>query len=226
MTTILNLLRKLSCTVDTETLNGIKNPEKAYHLAGIIHDNFGNVIAVFNYIIAELFDQIRYDDYAKKNFHKYQEMINDGSATVVATVADAIKAIDELLTYYGVTEINAFNADFDLRRGACAPLMENRVLVDTWLNALETICQKASYRKFCAEHGFVNPRSGVCKTSAEAVYAYLTNNPDYEEEHTAMEDSKIEMAIYVACKRTHKRMTKGICARDEQAKGLYAWPKP
>jgi hypothetical protein len=219
-------MRKLSCTLDTETLNGINNPMLAYNIAGIIHDNFGNIVAVFNYLIAELFDQIRYDDYAKKNFGKYQEMINNGSVTLVATVDDALNAINALLTFYNVEEVNAYNANFDLVRGACSKLMENRVVVDTWLNALETICQKASYRKFCVEHGFINPKSGVCKTSAETVYAYLTGNADYEEEHTAMEDSKIEMAILVACKKTHKKMTKGHCTFDPAMKGAVKWPRP
>ena len=31
--------------------------------------------------------------------------------------------------------------------------------------------------------------------TAEAVYAYITGNPEYSEEHTALEDSKIEAAI-------------------------------
>lgn len=219
-------MTKLFCTLDTETLQGINNPMLAYNIAGIIHDRFGHIVAVFNYLIAELFDQIRYDDYAKKNFGKYQEMINSGSVTLVPTVDDAIKSIDALLSYYGVKEIAAYNANFDLVRGACSALMTDRILIDTWMTSLETICQKKAYRDFCAANGFVNKKSGVCKTSAETVYAFLTNDPDYSEEHTAMEDSKIEMAIFAACIKTHKKMSKGVCPFDEKAKGAVKWPRP
>lgn len=214
------------CTLDTETLQGINNPMLAYNIAGIIYDLCGNIVATFNFLIAELFDQIRYDAYAKKNFAKYQQMINDGSVTIVPTVDDALALIDKLLTFYDVKEVCAYNANFDLVRGACSVLMEKRVIVDTWLNALETICQKKAYHDFCAEHGFINKRSGVCKTSAETVYAFLTNNADYEEEHTAMEDSKIEMAIFLACRKMHKKMTKGHCTFDTEMQGAVKWPRP
>lgn len=218
--------KTLRCHLDTETLQGIMNPMRAYNIAGIIHDLTGNVVAAFNFLVAELYDQIRYDDYAKANFAKYQQMINEGSVTLVPTVEDAVMMIDKLLTFYGVTEVCAYNANFDLVRGACSALMENRIIVDTWLNAIETICQKKAYRDFCVKHGFVNRRSGVCKTSAEVVYAFLTNNPDYAEEHTAMEDSKIEMEIYLACLKTHKKMTKGACTFDDGMKGAVKWPRP
>lgn len=214
------------CTLDTETLQGIKNPMLAYNIAGIIHDLYGNIVATFNFLVAELYDQIRNDEYAKTNFRKYQQMINEGSVTIVPTVEDALLVIDKLLTFYNVTEVCAYNANFDLVRGACSALMEKRIIIDTWLNALETICQKKAYRDFCVKHGFVNKKSGVCKTSAEVVYAFLTNNADYTEEHTAMEDSKIEMQILLACRKMHKKMTKGSCTYDDSMKGVVRWPRP
>ena len=219
-------MRKLYCTLDTETLQGIKNPMLAYNIAGIIHDRLGNVIAVFNYLVAELFEQIRYDDYAKKNFPKYVDMINSGEITLVATVADAVEQVRKLLDFYNVGTVMAYNANFDLRRGACAEIMEGRELIDTWLTSLETICQKKSYAKFCADNDMINKKSGVCRTGAEQVFAYLTNNAGYAEEHTAMEDCKIEMQIFLACVKTHKKMTRNACTFDDSMKGAVKWPRP
>ena len=57
-------------------------------------------------------------------------------------------------------------------------------------------------------------------TSAEVVWAYLTDNVDFEEKHTGLEDVKIEVQIMAHCFRQHKKMDKGInrlCWRTPQA---------
>ena len=36
------------------------------------------------------------------------------------------------------------------------------------------------------------------RENAETLYAFLTNDPTYVEEHTALEDSKIELEILLA----------------------------
>lgn len=47
--------------------------------------------------------------------------------------------------------------------------------------------------------------TGNPSTSAESVYAYLTDNAEYIEKHTALEDTRIEAAILAACKRRKKK---------------------
>ena len=199
-------MKKIYCTLDTETVGGATTPTGFYHLGGIIHDREGNIYGCFNYLVADMFDLIKDDDYAKKNFDLYNEMVEQGTATMIATQENAVAMVNDLCDYYGVTTMTAFNSGFDYCKTMCRELLEGREFIDLWLMALQTICQKASYKKFCAESGRYNNK-GNCRTNAESVFAYLTNTPDYCEEHTALEDSKIELEIFNACIKSHKKFT-------------------
>lgn len=203
-------MKNIYCTLDTETFGGASNPEGIYHLAGFIHDREGHVIASFNYLIAEHFDKINTDEYAKKNFGQYLRMVAEGVVTMVDTEAHAIQMVDALCSYYNVRYMMAYNSAFDFCKTACCKLIENREFIDIYLMTLQTITHLKKYAKFCRENGFRSTSGKSCATSAESVYAYLTDNADYEEEHTALEDSKIEMQIFLACLRTHKAYKKNV----------------
>ena len=204
---------KIYCTLDTETVGGATTPEGFYHLAGIIHDRQGNIFGCFNYLVADMLDRIEFDEYAKKNMPLYTVMLQEGSATLVDTQENAIAMVNAICEYYNVQTMMAFNSGFDYCKTMCRDLLEGREFIDIWLMALETICQKASYKKFCAENGRYN-KKGNCRTNAETVYAYLTDTPEFCEEHTALEDSKIELEIFNACIKSHKRFTQNCHCFD------------
>ena len=209
------------CTLDTETVGGASNPLGFYHLGGIIHNRLGEVVGCFNYIIAEMLPYVLNDDYAKKNLPLYYEMLREGTATLIDTQAHAIEVVNSTLEFYNVGIMTAYNSGFDYCKTMCAELLEGREFIDLWLMALECICQKASYKKFCAESGRTNGKGG-CKTNAESVFAYLIGNPTYCEEHTALEDSKIELEIFNACIKSHKKFTPNCHCWDFEGKfGLF-----
>lgn len=216
--------KKIYCTLDTETIGGIQFPQCAYHVGGIIHDRQGNIIASFNYLIAEFWEQIKNDSYAKKNFYKYKEMVENGVATMCPTIEQAITMVESLLSFYNVSTVMAFNSGFDIGRGACAPLVENRDFVDLWLMALQTLAIRKKYATFCTEHNLKSSTGKSCATNAQTFYAYLTENPEYSEEHTAFEDSKIEMEIFLACVKTHKKFTQNCHVNDYPAR-FRLYPK-
>lgn len=198
------------CTLDTETFGGASNPKGIYHLAGFIHYRDGKIIAPFNYLIAEHFNKINKDEYAKKNFSLYLSMIERGEITVIDTEEHAVEMVDALCNLYGVRYMMAYNSAFDFTKTACSKLIENREFIDIYLMTLQTITQIHKYAKFCRENGFRSTSGRSVATSAESVYAYLTGNVDYKEEHTALEDSKIELQIFLACNATHKYYTKNM----------------
>lgn len=209
------------CTLDTETVGGASNPAGFYHLGGIIHNRKGEIVGCFNYIVAEMLDLIDEDEYAKKNFDLYLDMLECGKATLIDTQENAVAMVNAICDYYEVDTMLAFNSGFDYCKTMCRDLIADREFIDLWLMALETICSKKSYRKFCAESGRYNTKGG-CKTNAETVYAYLIGDPDYCEEHTALEDSKIELEIFNACINSHKRFTKNCHCWDMPDKwGLF-----
>lgn len=203
------------CTFDTETWGGVICPKGVYNLSGFIHDRKGKIIAPFNYLIAEYFEEINKDSYSKKNFHRYLEMIERGEITMVNTEEEAIQAVKNLCDFYNVRYIMAYNTGFDLCKTKCKKLIENREFIDIYLMALQTIGTYKKYEKFCIENKLMSKSNGkkIAKT-AESMYAYLTNNPNYKEEHTALEDSKIEMQIFLGCLKTHKKFTKNTHAWD------------
>lgn len=209
------------CTLDTETVGGATKPKGIYHLGGIIHNRKGEVVGCFNYLVKEWLDEIAFDDYAKKNIGLYLAMLAEGTATLIDTEEHAIEMVNALFDCCGVNVVLAFNTGFDLTKTKCAELVEGREFIDIWLMSLETICQKKSYAKFCADNGRYNAK-GNCKTNAETVFAYLTDTPNYCEEHTALEDAKIEKFIFEQCLRSHKRFTKNCHCWDYEDKwGLF-----
>lgn len=203
-------MKNVYCTLDTETFGGAANPKGIYHLAGRVHDRNGAVMATFNYLICEHYDEINKDSYAKRNFHKYLEMVEAGSITMIDSETHAVDMVDALCNFYNVKYIMAFNSCFDLEKTMCSRLVENREFIDIYLMALQTITHRKAYAKFCRDNGFraKGKTSTSVATGAQALYAYITNNPDYKEEHTALEDSKIEIEIFLACLKTHKKFTK------------------
>ena len=206
-------MKNIYCTLDTETFGGASNPKGIYHLAGIIHTRKGEVLATFNYLISEHYNEIEKDSYAKRNFHKYADMIANGIVTSIPTEKMAVEMVNNLCEFYGVNVMTAYNSGFDFVKTECRELLNGRQFIDTWLMALQTITTKKSYEKFCVENGYLTKKRNL-QTSAEVVYRFLTSNTDFIEEHTAFEDSKIEMQIFLECLKMHKGFTRNTHCFD------------
>lgn len=54
------------------------------------------------------------------------------------------------------------------------------------------------YQQFCDTHGLYTEK-GNYSTTAESIYKYIIQNPNFEEEHTALADSLIELDILLYC---------------------------
>lgn len=210
--------KTIYCTLDTETVGGIDHPKGFYNIGCTIHDREGNIFATASLLVMELYDEIRNDSYAKKNFPIYAERLARGEMTAVTTEAEALSIVRNLCHFYNVKYVMAYNSVFDFTRTACADLLNEFEFIDIYLVALQTITHQKGYAKFCRENGFKSKSGKSCATSAESVYAYIINNPNYTEEHTAFADALIEMEIFVRCLRTHKRFTKNCHQRECKGK--------
>ena len=205
------------CTLDTETVGGASNPTGMYNLGCVIHDREGNIFATTSLLVMEHYDEIRYDDYAKKNFPIYAERLARGEMSAVATEMEALSVVRNLCKFYGVRYVMAYNSAFDLTKTVCKELANEFEFIDIYLMALQTITHKKSFAKFCHENGFCSSSKKSCSTTAQTVYGYITDNADYIEEHTALSDALIEMEIFLACLKMHKKFHKNIHQWD--AKG-------
>ena len=212
------------CTIDTETVGGASCPTGTYNLGAVIHDNKGNIFATLSLLIMEHYDEIEKDGYAKRNFHLYRERMENGEISCVATEQDAEQILRSLCHAYGVKYIMAYNSGFDFCKTFVKNLLDEFKFIDLYLMALETVVQQKGYSKFCHEHGF-RSRSGKCvATSAESVYAFITQNPLHIEEHTALSDALEESEIFVRCIKTHRKYTKNTHRFDDKG-SFWLFPK-
>lgn len=224
MTTMKTLTRKnLYAIIDTETTNTTDQPI-LYNIAMMIIDNCGQVYDSLNFIIEDVFfgmaDLMKSAYYANK-IPQYMEQIERGEIEVVS-MAQAAYRIREMLNAYGVKVWMAHNARFDdnamktteryLTKSKYRYLMPYGMTTwDTMKMAQDVIATKASYRKFCEDNGFMTkhktPRPQV---KAETIFRYITNDPDFIEEHKAYEDIDIERQIFAYCVKQHKKMRREL----------------
>lgn len=210
--------KTIYCTLDTETVGGASNPIGMYNLGCVIHDKDGNIFATTSMLVMEHYDKIRNDSYAKKNFPIYEERLCRGEMTAIASEAQAVEVVRSLCKMYNVKYVMAYNSSFDFTKTVCRELLVDFEFIDIYLMALQTITHLKKYAKFCRENELYSRSGKTCSTSAESVYAFITDNADYTEEHTALSDAMIEMEIFKRCYAMHKKYTKN-CHQYECKKG-------
>lgn len=219
--------KNIYCTLDTETVGGAASPTGMYNLGAVIHDKDGNIFATISVLVMEHYEDINKDSYAKKHFPVYAERLANGSISAVTTEAEAVSIVRNLCHFYGVKYVMAYNSCFDFCKTVCRDLLDEFEFIDLYLMALQTITHQKGFDKFCHENNFVSDSGKSCATGVEAVYAFITENPDFEEEHTALSDAMNEMAIFVKCYSLHKRFTKNChqyeCRGKDANKKFPKW---
>ena len=112
---------------------------------------------------------------------------------------------------YNVKHIYAFNVKFDksmlynIFGGEFEDLEKLVDFRDIQIAILETRLKCKKYLDFCYENGF-RTEKGYAQTKAETVYKYLTNNLNFEEAHTGLEDCTIEYEILLSAIRSKKKL--------------------
>ena len=217
--------KNIYCTIDTETVGGASAPTGMYNLGCVIHDKMGNIYATTSLLVMEHFEEIRNDDYSKKNFPIYVERLNKGEMSAVASENEALEIVRNLCHFYGVKYVMAYNSAFDFTKTVCRDLLNDFEFIDLYLMALQTITHQKAYANFCRENGFKSKSGKSCATSAESVFAYISNNPDHIEEHTALSDALEEMQIFVRCAKMHKKYVKNCHQFDYHGEVKKCFPK-
>ena len=222
--------KKYFMVLDVETANTTDskhNDGLVYDIGFTIMDKKGNIYAERSFCIKEIFDwldlmQSAY--YAEKRPIYYEKMRNKEMEKV--TIWEARQRIKKALEYFGITEVYAYNASFDyttlnntvryLSGSGCRWFLPyGTQICDIWHIA----CQVLGVQKLFQSENIRNDNGNLI-TSAERMFAYMEQNPDFEESHTGLEDAKIESQILARCLRTHKHIDKKInraCWRIPQA---------
>ena len=178
--------------LDLETMKVVK--EKSY----LVRKFFNN-----KFIMLSTFSATKYPNYFEKleNDKRYKTM----------SVNDISKDIEKTIQRYGIKIMVAHNGNFD--KTAMSRLFEEfgvnnpfkkLDLLDT-MEMSKVITFSKYYTNYCIENKdrlnsmkescFIT-NSGRVRTTAQAIYCYISNNSQFEEAHTGLEDIDIEIEIF------------------------------
>lgn len=128
------------------------------------------------------------------------------------------KLVKKLCEEYNIKACIAHNARFDIKvlnstmryqtKSRCRWFFPYGIPIwDTMKMANDTICKQKRYIEFCKENGYMtNHATPRVRKTAEIIWRYLTDDVDFEEEHTGLADVTIEAQIFAECNRQHKKM--------------------
>lgn len=199
--------------LDTETASTARIP---FDIAYTIIDRKGNIIKQENFLVKEVFSSplgqhlLTHDDFSKNKIAGYLDNIcRNAEMLYFSIIRDRIRT--DIKKFNCV--VVAYNAKFDyecLTNFAMSFGFDNffkpsTEVWDLWNIALTILADSNRYVKFCKANNLTSDK-GNLKSSAEVMYRYLTNNLDFEESHTALDDTEIEAAIMAACLKRHKKM--------------------
>ena len=192
---------------DTETAGGLNKPF-AYDVSYVIYDGETHQpIAEKAYVIEQVWHNMMLFEsayYAEKR-PLYVSAMRGRNAQLVKW-GQAMRAMARDFEKYGVKTVYAYNSKFDdnVIRFNCDwyhtknPL-DNIPVRDIWGYASQFITNDADYTTFCEAAQRFTDEAKNYSTSAESVYAFITNNAEYKEWHIGIEDCKIEAEILQRC---------------------------
>ena len=195
--------------IDTETTGTIEDPI-CYDIGFAVIDENGITYEKGSFVVADVFldDELMSDAYFKEKIPQYWEDIKNGSRQL-RKFSSINFLIRKIMTEQNITIVIAHNARFDYR----STNLTKRYITsskyryffpygteiwDTLKMSREVLKDDEKYRNFCVENGFVTSRNQN-KYTAEIIYRFLTNDLQFIESHTALEDVMIEKEIFAYC---------------------------
>ena len=210
--------------VDTETTNSIDDP-LCYDVGFAVVDILGNVFENHSFVVADIFldkELMSYAYFADK-IPSYWEDIKSGKREL-KTFYNIKKAFADCVKRHNVKIVMAHNARFDYR----SLNLTQRYLTsskyryffpfgieiwDTLKMSRAVLNDVDEYGEFCYTNNFLTKR--LCKRfTAEIIYRFISNNLDFEESHTGLEDVMIEKEIFVYCITAQPDLDGALWARE------------
>lgn len=196
--------------LDTETTNTIDDPFY-YDLGFAVIDTSGHIYESGSFVNADIFldEELMATAYFKDKIPQYWKEIKEGKRALKRHT-NIKKAVREVMKKWEIKYIVAHNARFDYR----ATNYTQRLLtsskyryffpygtkvLDTLTMSRQILKDSESYRNFCTKNGYVL-QNGSPRFTAEVIYRWLTNDTDFEESHTGLEDVMIEAKIFAFCR--------------------------
>lgn len=151
-----------------------------------------------------------------EKYEKMVAMLDNGGAikrnipTIFSIMANDIVRHKVLFGY-------AYNCNFDTDKFSKTAIefgienpLANLPIFDIWGYAGEWIINTPDYIEWAKTNQMFTDTERYIKTSVEAVTAYLENNLDFVEEHTALSDVQWETKILLECVKRGADITKAV----------------
>lgn len=203
-------------TANTNTLSK-HNDGLVYDLGFTVIDKKGNIYAKRSFAIKEIFDwkELMSTAYYNYKLPRYYKALEEKQMEKI-TIWEARKRIKKAIEIFNIKEVWAYNASFDyttlnntvrlLSGSACRWFLPYGIKVcDIWSVA----CQVLGNQKTFQWENIRNKNNNLI-TNAERMFAYLSQDFDFQEEHTGLADAIVESAILTRCLASHKKIDKKI----------------
>ena len=220
--------KEMYLVIDTETCNTIEQP-LPYDIGYAICDRNGKIYLERSFVVAEMFldrKDLMQSAYFAEKIPNYWEDIKNGTREI-KSIFNIRKQLHKDMKDFGAKKVGAYNMGFDKRalnnviRYCSKSLIRWFFPFGTeffciWSMACQVVMNSTSYVKFALQNGLVSEKDNL-QTSAECCYRFLKKQIDFIENHTGLEDVRIEVEIMAKCFSTHKKMD-SACWRLPQRK--------
>ena len=202
--------------VDTETIGSlfVKESVMPFEIGTKVYDTEKKqVVREKSYLIRKFFNNkfIMLSTFSATKYPEYFKKLENDKRYKTCSVKDVAQDLEKIIQRYNIKIMVAHNGNFD--KCAIARLceefgVENPIkkidLLDT-MELSKIITFSKDYANYCIENkdilnsinesAFIT-NSGRVRTTAQAIYSYITKNPHFEEAHTGLEDIDIEIEIF------------------------------
>ena len=202
--------------IDTETRGtlNVKESILPFEIGMKVYDTEQDkIVKEKSYLVRKFFNNkyIMLSTFSATKYPNYFEKLENDKRYKTMSVTDIARDIEKTISRYAIKIMVAHNGNFDKTAisrlfedfGVDNPL-ENIDLLDT-RELSKVITFSKSYAEYCIAHKdrlnsmkdscFIT-NSGRVRTTAQAIYCYITNNSEFEEAHTGLEDIDIEIEIF------------------------------
>lgn len=205
--------------IDTETIGSlfVKESVLPFEIGMKIYDNENDeVVKEKSFIVRKFFNNkyVMLSTFSATKYPEYFEKIENDKRYCLASVNEIAREIEKFIKRYNIKVMVAHNGNFD--KTAMARLFEEfgvrnpfeKIdLLDT-MEISKVITFSRDYVSYCLlnkdklndqKQSLFITNSGRVRTTAQAIYCYISNNADFKEAHTGLEDIDIEIEIYREC---------------------------
>lgn len=194
---------------------------RPYNIGYIIADKYGNKFLEKSFAVLPcIWENLQNCLQAEKMTHNniqsiLQDIENPDKKYAYTSIEEVKKMILRDVTSYKVNEIWAYGCSFD--KGSLSRLfaedfeiLNNIVAFYDIIPAIvHTMLLNKDYVKFCNKNGFITAKGNVM-TKAEVVYRYLTGDLSFIEDHTGLNDCRIEYEILLTAINSGKQIDRGL----------------